>query len=125
MKVDSFGHVEQRLSAGGTSTDVGWSGQRCSHNQPLGKCRRKLGHATELEYGDILVSIESLFLHQIAQGEICRRAEAGDTDGFSLQVSHTFDLGERHHVKGRHVCDAADEDEVSAAKSRADDRSSS
>src|SRR5262249_5958151 len=48
-----------------------------------------------------------------------------DADGLPLQVGHTFDLGKRHHVKGRHVGDSADEDEVSTAKSRTDDRSSS
>jgi hypothetical protein len=74
-----------------------------------------------LEYGHILVGIKSVFLHEIAQGEIGRRAEAGDADGFPFQVCDAFYLRESHHIKRRHVGDAANEDEVSAAKHRTDD----
>src|SRR4029077_7037804 len=89
-----------------------------------GKCRGKLRHAAELKDVYVLVGIEAVFLHEIAKSKICGRAEAGDTDGFSLQVGHTFYFWERHHVKRGHIGYAADEDEVGAAKNRTDHRGS-
>lgn len=64
----------------------------------------------------ILVGIEAVFLYEITQGKIRRRAEASDADCFPLQVRHTFDFRQSHHVKRRHVGDAADEGKIGGAK---------
>ena len=60
------------MGAGGAGADVGWGGQWRSYDESFGERRGELRHAAELEDGYILVGIESVFLHEIAQGEIGR-----------------------------------------------------
>src|SRR5262249_22286730 len=100
--------------------DVGWRRQRRGDDQPLRERGGELRHAAELEYVEILVGVEAVFLHEITQGEIGRRAESGDTHCFAFQIADGFDLRNSHHVKRGPVDTAADEDQVGTAENRAD-----
>ena len=69
--------------------DVGWRRSRRRNDQPFGQRRGELGHTAELKDVEILVGIEAVFLHEITQGKIRRRAEASDADCFPFK-SATF-----------------------------------
>src|ERR687897_171569 len=115
-------HIEKGLSAGGARANMGRRRQWRRDDQAFGKRCGQLGHAAELKYVEIFVGVKPILLHKIAQGEIRRRTETRDANGFPLQIRDAFDFRQSHHVERRHVGYAADEDKVGAAENCIYDR---
>lgn len=61
---------------------------------------------------------DAVFLHEIAEGKIRRRADARNAVRFPPQVRHVFDFRKSHHTKRPHVGAAADEDEIGAGRTK-------